>query len=140
MNKEEQLRNINDQLIEQGKLDIVEKFFIGDYVAHADGRDYKGHEFIRRFINQLRSALPDITVLNIEAFADAGDTIAWQRTFQGTHKRDMMGIPPSNRKIKWNEMVISRFEDNKIAEEWVVSELAGQLLLKQSKPKIANPR
>ena len=43
----------------------------------------------------------------------------------------MMGIPPSKKKIKWNEMVVSRFEGDKIAEEWVVSELAGQLLLKQ---------
>jgi predicted ester cyclase len=43
----------------------------------------------------------------------------------------MMGIPPSDKKIKWIEMVVTRFEGDRIAEEWVVSELAGQLLLKQ---------
>jgi len=51
---------------------------------------------------------------------------------EGLH---MMGIPASEKKIKWKEMVVSRFEGDKIAEEWVVSELAGQLLLKQPKKK-----
>ncbi len=32
--------------------------------------------------------------------------------------------------IKWTDMVVSRFENDKIAEEWVVSELMGELLLK----------
>jgi hypothetical protein len=32
-------------------------------------------------------------------------------------------------------MVVSRFEGDKIAEEWIVSELMGQLLLKQAKNK-----
>ena len=47
----------------------------------------------------------------------------------------MMGIPPSNKTVKWNEMVVSRFEGDKIAEEWIVSELMGQLLLKQPQTK-----
>ncbi len=41
----------------------------------------------------------------------------------------------NEKKLKWNEMVVSRFEGDKIAEEWVVSELAGQLLLKLPKTK-----
>jgi predicted ester cyclase len=42
----------------------------------------------------------------------------------------MMGIPPSGKKVKWIEMVVTRFKDKKIAEKWVVSELAGELALK----------
>ena len=135
MNKEEQIKNSNYQLIEQGNLDAVDKFFSAEYVAHAGDKDYKGHDFIKRFDKQIRTALPDISVMKVEFLVNAGNTIAWQRTLHGTHKSNMMGIPPSEKKIIWNEMVVSRFEGDKITEEWVVSELAGQLLLKLPKIK-----
>jgi predicted ester cyclase len=130
MNKTEQLQLANDQLA-QGNLDVVDDVFAADYVAHAGEKRYTGHEFIKGFAKQLRSAIPDLHVLRIEFLAEAGNTIAWQRTFGGTHKANMMGIPPSNRKVEWRDMVVTRFDDEKIAEEWVVSELAGELLLKQ---------
>ena len=133
--KEEQIKFTVDQLIGQGNLDVVDVIFTTDYIAHAEDKVYKGHEFIKRFAKQVRSAIPDIRVLNVEFLVKAGATIAWQRTLHGTHKANMMGIPASEKKIKWNEMVVSRFEGDKIAEEWVVSELAGQLLLKQPRNK-----
>jgi hypothetical protein len=34
--------------------------------------------------------------------------------------------------IIWEEMVVSRFEEHRIREEWIVSDLVGQLLLKNS--------
>jgi predicted ester cyclase len=136
MSKEEQIKESNVQLIEKGNLEAVETFFTSDYVAHAEDKNYKGHDFIKRFANHIRSAIPDISVLKVKFLVDSGNSIAWQRTLTGTHKADMMGIPPSKKKITWNEMVVSRFEGYKIAEEWVVSELAGQLLLKQ--PKLGN--
>ena len=136
MKKEEQIKNSNDQIIDKGNLDAVEKFFTSDYVAHAEDKDYKGHDFVKRFAKQIRSSIPDISVLDVKFLVDSGNSIAWQRTLTGTHKADMMGIPASNKKIVWNEMVVSRFEGHKITEEWVVSELAGQLLSKQ--PKLKN--
>jgi len=122
---------LNDQLIGQGNLDAVEKFFTEDYISYAEDKVYKGHKFIKRYARQVRTAIPDLSVLKAEFLVHEGNKIAWQRTLHGTHKADMMGIPPSNKKIKWNEMVVSRFEGDKIAEEWVVSELAGKLMLSQ---------
>ena len=39
-------------------------------------------------------------------------------------------IPPTGKKVEWRDMVVTRFEGEKIAEEWAVSELAGQLFSK----------
>jgi predicted ester cyclase len=139
MNKEQLVRISNSQLIDQGNLDAADNFFSGNYIAHAEDKIYKGHEFIKRFTKQIRTALPDISVRKVEFFVNAENILAWQRTLSGTHKKDMMGIPASEKKIIWNEMVISRFEGDKIAEEWVVSELAGQLLLKQPAIKQKTP-
>lgn len=135
MNKQELIRKANDQLIGQGDMQAIEQFFTAAYLAHAEEKEYQGHAFIKRFIRQVRSAIPDVSVRKVSFFVEAGDTIAWKRTLQGTHKADMMGIPASNKKVKWEEMLVSRFEGDKIAEEWLVSDLAGQLLLKQPKAK-----
>jgi predicted ester cyclase len=130
MNKEEQIKFGLEQLV-QGNLNVVDEVFSGDYVAHAGDKKYKGHKFIIRYARQLRAAIPDIRIVKIEFLAQAGGTVVWQRTLSGTHKANMMGIPPSGKKVKWSEMVVTRFKDNKISEEWVVSELAGELVLKQ---------
>ncbi len=108
---------------------VVDEIFATDYVVHAGGKDYKGHEFIRRFAGQLRSAIPDIRVVEVALLIQADDTIAWQRTLSGTHEADMMGIPPTGQKVEWRDMVVTRFDGEKIAEEWAVSELAGQLMV-----------
>jgi predicted ester cyclase len=83
----------------------------------------------RSFAKQLRSAMPDIRVLKIEFLMQVGDTIAWQRTLRGTHQTNMKGIPASGKKVEWTDMLVTRFEGEKIAEDWAVSELAGKLLL-----------
>ncbi|MDC8003674.1 ester cyclase [Aureisphaera galaxeae] len=130
--KEDQIRYIARHLMELGDVDVVRKAFTANYVAHAEGKDYKGHNFLEQFSKLIRKSIPDIKVTIIKVLVEKEDTIAWLRTLEGTHTENMMGIPASNKKIVWNEMIVSRFEEDRIAEEWVVSELLGQLLLKQS--------
>ena len=130
---EERIRFANEEIIGRGNLGVVEEIFAIDYVAHAGGKEFKGHKFVKGFIGQLRSAIPGIRVVEVLVLMQAGNSIAWQRTLTGAHDSGMMGIPPSGKKVEWRESVVSRFDGEKIAEEWVVSELAGQLLLKLPK-------
>lgn len=131
MRREEQLELVNKQLVEAGDMDLIAETFSSEYIAHAGSKSYNGHTFIKRYIKQLRKAIPDIKVVKVEFLANGGDSITWQRTFRGTHKHDMRGIPASMNKVKWYEIVVSRFEDGKIVEEWLASDLAAQLMLKQ---------
>ena len=129
-NKEDKIRYAVDELIGKGNLEVVDEIFATGYVAHAGEKQYSGHSFIKRFSNQLRKAIPDMRVVEVKFLAQDINTITWQRTFIGTHEVDMQGIPPSGKKVKWADMVVTRFDKEKIAEEWVVSELMGELLLK----------
>ncbi len=135
MNRKEKIEYAVEQLIGQGDLEIIDTVFTANYVGHAQNKEHKGHEFIKQYSKLLRVSIPDICIKKIEIFVEKNNTISWQRTLQGTHKKNMMGIPASNQIVKWNEMVVSRFDGDKIAEEWIVSELMGQLLLKQPKTK-----
>jgi predicted ester cyclase len=129
LNKKEHIQYAVEQLVGQGNLEVIDVVFANDYVAHAENKKHKGKTFIKQFSQVLRASIPDIAVLKIEFFAEENNLITWQRTLKGTHQKNMMGIPASNKSVTWNEMVVSRFEGDKIAEEWVVSELMGQLLL-----------
>ena len=108
----------------------MDDLFTTDYVVHAEGKDHRGREFVRSFARLLRSAIPDLRVVEVVLLVQSGDTIAWQRTLSGTHEADMMGIPPTRQKVQWRDMLVTRFDGEKIAEDWAVSELAGQLLCK----------
>ena len=129
-NKEEKIRHAVEELIGKGNLGIVDETFATDYVAHAGEKEYSGHSFVKRFTNQLRTAIPDIRVVEVKFLSQDAETIVWQRTLTGTHEVEMQGIPPSGKKVKWVEMVVTRFKNGKIAEDWVVSELMGELLLR----------
>ena len=125
---EERIRFANDEILGKGNLGVVDDIFATDYVVHTGGKDYKGPEFVRRFARQLRSAIPDLRVVEVALLIQAGDTITWQRALSGTHEAEMMGIPPTGQKVEWRDMLVTRFDGEKIAEDWAVSELAGQLL------------
>lgn len=131
MEKFNQLKNAVDQLIGQGNLEVVDLAFSVNYVAHAGDKTYKGHKFIKQFAKQIRAAIPNIKIQKVELLSQTDNVVTWQRTFSGTHKADMMGIPASNKRVKWYEIVVSRFDNDKIIEEWVVSDLSCQLMLKQ---------
>ncbi len=132
---EERVRFANDEVLGKGNFDAVDPIFATDYVLHAGGKDHKGPEYVRRFAKLLRSANPDLRVVEVALLVQAGDTIAWQRTLSGTHEAEMMGIPPTGQKVEWRDMVVTRFDGVKIAEEWGVSELAGQLFSNFRKKK-----
>ena len=133
INMEEQIRYISDELLQKGNLEVIETGFAQDYKAHAEGKLFTGHEFIIKFTKQLRTAITNIKVTDIQVFATTENTITHQRKLEGIHTGNMMGIPASGNKVVWYEMLVTRFEGERIAEDWLLSTLAGELLLKQSK-------
>lgn len=133
MKKEKRIEYIAKQLFEQGNVELIDSFFIESYVAHDGDKKHQGQKFVKQFIVKLRLAIPDLKIVKIEILSQAENTLTWQRTLSGTHKAKMQGIPASMRKVKWNEIVVTRFEEEKIAEEWLVSNLAFQLMISQSK-------
>jgi predicted ester cyclase len=133
MNKINQINTALEQLFELGNTDIVERVFSENYIAHHGDKTNSGQDFIKKFTKQLRKALPDLKIIKVEFLSQTNNLITWQRSFSGTHTAAMRSIPPSHKKIKWHEIVVSRFEDDKIAEEWLVSDLAFQMMLKQGR-------
>jgi predicted ester cyclase len=120
------IRAANEDLLKKGRIAAVREIFAPGYVVHLGGADLRGPEFIEGFVTELRAAFPDLRY-EIEILAEAGDRVAWLRTHTGTHKRDLMGIPASGRRVSWRDMVVTRHEAGRIAEEWAVTDLGERL-------------
>jgi len=130
----ERIRAANEELLLRGNTGAVAGFFTPGYVLHLTDQDRGGHALIEGFVRELRRAFADLRV-EVEVLTGCGDRVAWQRTLQATHRASFQGFPASGRTIQWRDLLVSRFEDGRIAEEWAVSDLAERLLRAVRPPK-----
>jgi len=123
----------NTVLIADKNLDAAGDYFTKDYVAHVTGHDMKGgHDAIRKVLSELFRAFPDLS-MKVEVLLEGNERVTWLRTLQGTQTGSFKGFPANNRQILWRDMVTSQFLGGFISEEWVVTDLAEQLLLARKK-------
>ncbi len=122
-----QIQRANEELLNKGNLELAEEIFAPTYVGREAEGDFEGGpDAIKAFVTSIRTAFPDLKV-EVEILAMEGDRVAWLRTHRGTHQGEYLGVPASGRLITWREMIVTRYEEGKIAEEWGVSDLASRL-------------
>jgi len=61
-------------------------------------------------------AFPDMHV-TIDDMVAEGDKVAVRTTWTGTHKGEIMGIPPTNKKVTFSLITISRIAGGKIMDD-----------------------
>ena len=133
MSLAQKIKEANTTLIAKGNMDQIGDFFAQDYAVHLTDRDMKGgHIIVQEVVSSLRKSFPDIQV-DVEILLEGEERIAWQRTLRATHKGTFKSFPASGLQIVWRDMVTSQFRDGLIAEEWVVTDLAEQLLLSRKR-------
>lgn len=125
------------ELLVAGKVEAVGTFFTEDYVAHITEQDVRGgHQLIRSMIGMYQKAFSDLTA-EVVIFVESDDTVAWRRTMRARQTGPFKGFPGTGLQVLWQEMIISRVAASRIAEEWIVTDLAERLLLGR---KSASPR
>ncbi len=129
--KREIIEQANEVVFINAQFDQIASFFSTDYSAHAGNKSHNGHAFIKRYLSQLHRALSNLRLARLEVLHESSNILTWQRTLRASHTGNLMGIPPSRKPIEWYELIVTRFEGNKLAEDWLASDLAAQLLLKQ---------
>lgn len=127
------IKEVNRSLFTNGDLDAVGEFFSPGYKVNLTGRVIKGgHSTIKEILGSLRRSFPDIKV-EIDILLEGETRVAWQRTLRGTHAEKFKGFPGSGDQIVWRDMITSQFQNGLIVEEWVITDLAEQLLLSRKK-------
>ena len=110
------------------------KAFIRRYFEALSGKDkpaavvnrYVSDEELQHHIALYEAAFPNYQLIAEDMIAE-GDKVVVRSTFRGTHKGDLMGIPPTGKQVTMPLMLIYRIADDKIVEHWMQADALGLL-------------
>ncbi|TMK68628.1 MAG: methyltransferase domain-containing protein [Actinobacteria bacterium] len=108
-----------------GDLDGIAGVYHPDFVDHVNRLTYRGHAGARRSVALYLKLFPDLR-FEVDEQVSEGDRVASRWTLRGTHR---------GREVELRGIVISRFEDGRIIEDWAASdtmELVRQLGLRRT--------
>jgi steroid delta-isomerase-like uncharacterized protein len=74
-----------------------------------------GSQAIKEVFGALYRAFPDLHI-EVDDLIEEGDKMVARNTVTGTHRGEYMGVPPTGKLIKYNEMFVMRFVNGRIAE------------------------
>ena len=83
-----------------------------EFVDHVNALEYRGHEGARRSVALYLELFPDLSFA-VEDQVTEGDRVASRWTLHGIHR---------GRSVTLRGIVISRFEDGRIIEDWAASD------------------
>lgn len=101
----------------QGKLDVLDEIMAPEHIHHLPDEDIQGSENIKRLINNLRAAFPDMKI-TIEDEIVSQDMVVFRWTTRFTHLGDFFGMPPTGNYIMYTGIDIIRIANNRIVELW----------------------
>jgi predicted ester cyclase len=114
-----------NELYNKGNLELAGEFYSGEYIWHnVSGPDVHGYEGMRQHVGMVRNAFPDISISSDDIIAD-NNKVVTRWTIVGTHKGELMGIPPTGVQVTFTGILISRIDSNKIVEDWENSDVLG---------------
>ncbi len=65
--------------------------------------------------------------MTIEEMVAEGERVATRKTFRGTHRGELMGIPPTGKVVEIGLIDIVRLVDGKVVESWSAADDLGLL-------------
>lgn len=113
--------------INTGKLDEADALMASDYIYRSPGMpEMRGPEGFKQLVSMFRTAFPDLNMVIDDMLAD-GDKVAFRWTGTGTHQGDLMGIPPTGKRVTTTGLVISRFAGDKVVEDYEIIDTLGMM-------------
>jgi len=129
MNSENNVATIRKAIkaLNEKDMSTIKELMTKDYIRHdltSSFGERRGQDNTVDFFQSVISGLPDMQ-LNIMDIFGTENRVALRYTLSGTHKGEFRGIPPTGKKIEINAIHLYRFEGDKIAEQWALSDMAG---------------
>lgn len=128
----DEMRNLGlrvyQEVIEQGKLEVADELIAADCIdispQEFPGVGRNGPEPLKQFATMMRSAFPDIRVRIHELLTD-GDTGIARITFEGTHRGEFFGVPPTGKQIAFDAVDIVKIREGKVREHYGIADMLG---------------
>jgi steroid delta-isomerase-like uncharacterized protein len=123
----ESLRRIPLEVLNEGRLELIDEVFAPEYVEHSPIPGYEAtRDGIKSFIRDFRSAIPDLHYVVDHEIAE-GDWVVQHVTATGTPQREFLGLPATGKSASWQEIHIVRLAGGRAAEHWGLIDMLGAL-------------
>jgi steroid delta-isomerase-like uncharacterized protein len=105
--------------------EAIDTYYAAGFVRHGDKADYSRDQ-LREGIARLYRGFPDLERTHSDVIVQ-GDRAAYRWEARGTHLGDYLGVRATRRRVHARGIVMCRFADGRIAEEWASWNKAGLL-------------
>ena len=85
-----------------------------------------GAQALKEVFARLHRVFSDLDI-TVEDLIAEGDKVVGRNSVTGTHEGEYMGLPPTGKSVKYNEIFIFRFAGGRIAETWGVVDVFSQM-------------
>lgn len=104
-----------------GRLELVDELVTSAYVIDGVGQ---GPAAVRQNVATFRSAFPDVHLTVLDLVAE-GNRVAVRMRIEGTHRGAFRGIPPTGRRVSYEEMGFWHLANGKLRAGWFVAGALG---------------
>jgi steroid delta-isomerase-like uncharacterized protein len=123
--KVEVAREFVARVFNEHQPDRAGEYFTDDVVWHGGSMgNIAGVDNMVNLLHAFIGALPDLNAAEQDLIA-SGDLVAMRLIVTATHSADLLGIPKTGRRVRWDAVDIYKVNDNgKISEEWALDDMA----------------
>jgi predicted ester cyclase len=108
-----------------GDLDAASELLATEFAFRGSlGKELRGHDAFKEYVRLLRDSLSDYRCEILTCVAEGEQAFAKMR-FSGRHTASFRGHEPTGKPVHWLGAALFRFEGDRIAEVWVIGDLAG---------------
>lgn len=119
------LRRLFEEGLNQNNPGVFDELLAPNFVVYDPPPGMSSdREGFRQLIEMFRAAFPDLHVTFEAEFAD-GDYVIHRGYTTGTHKGELMGIPPTGKQVKIKSLDIWHVVNGKAVENWVQLDMLG---------------
>lgn len=111
------IRDFWDDAWNRGDLSAVDSLHAPNYVRHSIDPEPRDREYLKESILSLRAAFPDL-ISAIQDMVAEGDKVVTRWSAVGTQLGEFLGFPATGTRIVTEGVLIARFADAQIVEEW----------------------
>ena len=126
----EQNKAVVDRFIREvfveGRPEAVDELVAEDFVPHTWGQMADGRDGLKQAMERVARGLADAR-MTVEDVIAEDDRVAVRLTSQARQVGEFMGMPPSGREYRIEEIHIFRVRDGRIAEHWHEADFLGMM-------------
>ncbi|MFN3405922.1 MAG: ester cyclase [Cytophagaceae bacterium] len=119
------------RIMESGDLDELDKYIDANINEHtpdpAFNSEKEGLEGVKSILAKYKKIFPDLKVEIKELFGD-GEKYVVYSVFKGTQKGKLKEIPPTNKKVAFENIDIFKISNGKITDHWGVGDNLGLMM------------